>query len=66
MTRFLVSRLAQMLGVFLVISLVIFMLLVFTGDPIELLLPPAAGIDQVEAMRAQLGQIGRASCRERV
>ncbi len=55
MTRFLVSRLAQMLGVFLVISLVIFMLLVFTGDPIELLLPPAAGIDQIEAMRAQLG-----------
>lgn len=55
MTRFLVSRLAQMLGVFLVISLVIFMLLVLTGDPIELLLPPAAGIDQIEAMRAQLG-----------
>jgi ABC-type dipeptide/oligopeptide/nickel transport system permease component len=55
MTRFLVSRLVQMIGVFLVISMVIFMLLVFTGDPIELLLPPAAGIDQVEAMRERLG-----------
>ncbi len=55
MTRFLVGRLVQMLGVFLVISLVVFMLLVLTGDPIELLLPPAAGIDQVEAMRTQLG-----------
>lgn len=44
-----------MLGVFLVISLVVFMLLVLTGDPIELLLPPAARIDQVEAMRVQLG-----------
>lgn len=55
MTRFLFGRLLQMVGVFLVISLVIFMLLVFTGDPIELLLPPAAGIDQIEAMREQLG-----------
>ncbi len=55
MTRFLLNRLAQMLGVFLVISLVVFMLLVLTGDPIELLLPPAARIDQVEAMRVQLG-----------
>jgi peptide/nickel transport system permease protein len=55
MTRFLLGRLAQMVGVFVVISLVIFMLLVFTGDPIELLLPPAAGVDQIEAMRRQLG-----------
>ena len=55
MTRFLVNRLVQMAAVFLVISMVIFMLLVFTGDPIELLLPPAAGIDQIEAMRERLG-----------
>jgi peptide/nickel transport system permease protein len=55
MTRFLFGRLVQMLGVFVVISMVIFMLLVLTGDPIELLLPPAAGIDQIEAMRRQLG-----------
>ncbi|MGQ0550824.1 MAG: ABC transporter permease [Armatimonadota bacterium] len=55
MTRFLISRLLQMIGVFLVISLVIFLLLIFTGDPIELLLPPAAGIDQIEAMRRTLG-----------
>ncbi len=55
MTRFLLNRLVQMLGVFLVISLVVFMLLVLTGDPIELLLPPAARADQVEAMRVQLG-----------
>ena len=44
-----------MIGVFLVISLVIFLLLIFTGDPIELLLPPAAGINQIEAMRRTLG-----------
>ncbi len=55
MTRFLINRLLQMVGVFLVISLVIFLLLIFTGDPIELLLPPAAGIDQIEAMRRTLG-----------
>lgn len=55
MARFLISRLLQMIGVFLVISLVIFLLLIFTGDPIELLLPPAAGINQIEAMRRTLG-----------
>jgi len=55
MTRFLINRLFQMAGVFLLISLVMFLLLVMTGDPIELLLPPAAGIDQIEAMRRQLG-----------
>jgi ABC-type dipeptide/oligopeptide/nickel transport system permease component len=55
MTRFLVQRLLQMVGVFLIISMVVFMLLVLTGDPIELLLPPAADINQVEALRTQLG-----------
>ncbi|MDR7544233.1 MAG: ABC transporter permease [Armatimonadota bacterium] len=55
MTRFLAQRLLQMVGVFLIISMVVFMLLVLTGDPIELLLPPAADINQVEALRTQLG-----------
>jgi peptide/nickel transport system permease protein len=55
MTRFLAQRLLQMIGVFLIISMVVFMLLVLTGDPIELLLPPAADINQVEALRTQLG-----------
>ncbi|MDR7522964.1 MAG: ABC transporter permease [Armatimonadota bacterium] len=55
MTRFLVNRLLQMVGVFLIISMIVFMLLVLTGDPIELLLPPAADINQVEALRTQLG-----------
>ncbi len=55
MARFLVRRLLQTLAVFLIISAVIFSLLILTGDPIELLLPPAAGLDQIEAMRARLG-----------
>ncbi len=55
MTRFLVNRFLQTVAVFFVISLVTFSLLVLTGDPIELLLPPAAGPDQIQAMRAQLG-----------
>jgi ABC-type dipeptide/oligopeptide/nickel transport system permease component len=55
MIRFLVSRLLQMIGVFVIISMIVFMLLVLTGDPIELLLPPAADINQVEALRTQLG-----------
>ncbi len=55
MARFLVTRLLQTVAVFLVISAVIFSLLILTGDPIELLLPPAAGLDQIQAMRVQLG-----------
>lgn len=55
MTRYLAQRFLQMLGVFLIISLVVFLLLVLTGDPIELLLPPASDLAQVEAMRRQLG-----------
>ncbi len=55
MARFLVTRLLQTVAVFLVISAVIFSLLILTGDPIELLLPPAAGLDQIQAMRARLG-----------
>lgn len=55
MARFLVTRILQTVVVFLVISAVIFSLLVLTGDPIELLLPPAAGPDQIAAMRTMLG-----------
>ncbi len=55
MARFLVARLLQTVAVFLVISAVIFSLLILTGDPIELLLPPAAGPDQIQAMRVSLG-----------
>ncbi len=55
MARFLIRRLLQTVAVFLVISAVIFSLLILTGDPIELLLPPAAGPDQIEAMRVSLG-----------
>lgn len=55
MPRFLVQRIVQMVAVFLLISLVIFSLLILTGDPIELLLPPAAGLDQIQALQRSLG-----------
>lgn len=55
MLRFLAQRAIQMVAVFVLISLVIFSLLILTGDPIELLLPPAAGLDQVQALQRSLG-----------
>ncbi len=55
MLRFLLQRTVQMVAVFLLISLVIFSLLVLVGDPIELLLPPAAGLDQIQALQRSLG-----------
>lgn len=55
MSRFLFTRTLQMAGVFFIISLVTFLLLVATGDPIELMLPPGAGPGDVEALRRALG-----------
>jgi ABC-type dipeptide/oligopeptide/nickel transport system permease component len=55
MVHFLVQRTVQMVAVFLLISLVIFSLLVLAGNPIELLLPPAAGLDQIQALQRSLG-----------
>jgi len=55
MLRFLLQRTVQMVAVFLLIALVIFSLLVLAGDPIELLLPPAAGLDQIQALQRSLG-----------
>ena len=55
MLRFLLQRTVQMVAVFLLITLVVFSLLVLAGDPIELLLPPAAGLDQIQALQRSLG-----------
>jgi ABC-type dipeptide/oligopeptide/nickel transport system permease component len=55
MLRFLVQRAGQMVAVFFLISLIIFSLLVLTGNPVELLLPPAAGLDQIQALQRSLG-----------
>lgn len=55
MVGFFVQRAAQMVAVFVVVSLVIFSLLILTGNPVELLLPPAAGLDQIQALQRSLG-----------
>lgn len=48
-------RLFQMIVVFFIVSLVIFSMLIMVGDPLELLLPPAATSIQMEEMKQKLG-----------
>jgi len=49
------NRLAHALFVILVVSLAVFFVMYKAGDPVELLLPPDAGLKEVAAMRERLG-----------
>jgi peptide/nickel transport system permease protein len=55
MHGYLLKRILQSLGVLLVVSLVVFVILYHSGDPVQLLLPPDATQQQVEALRRYLG-----------
>lgn len=49
------NRLAHAFFVILVVSLAVFFVMFKAGDPVELLVPPDAGQQEVEAMREHLG-----------
>ena len=55
MTVYLLRRLYQALIVFFVVTLIVFVVLHISGDPIELLMPPDATPGDLEAMRRTLG-----------
>lgn len=55
MTVYLLRRLYQALIVFFVVTLIVFVVLHVSGDPIELLMPPDATPTDVEEMRRTLG-----------
>ena len=55
MTVYLLRRLYQSLIVFFVVTLIVFVVLHISGDPIELLMPPDATPQDLEAMRRTLG-----------
>jgi peptide/nickel transport system permease protein len=52
---YLINRLAHALIVILAVSLCVFFVMYKAGDPVELLLPPDATQQQVEALRTHLG-----------
>lgn len=55
MTVYLLRRLYQAVIVFFVVTLIVFMVLHISGDPVELLMPPDAPPKDVEDMRRTLG-----------
>jgi peptide/nickel transport system permease protein len=55
MTRYLLQRLAQTLLVMFVVSLVVFVMNYFGGDPVYMMLPPQATQADIDAMRAAMG-----------
>ncbi|GHT01372.1 ABC transporter permease [Synergistales bacterium] len=55
MAVYAMRRLLQMIGVLLVVSLIVFFVMSFTGDPVLMMLPPNATDAQVAEMRHTLG-----------
>ncbi|GHS85904.1 ABC transporter permease [Synergistales bacterium] len=55
MAVYALRRMIQMGGVLLVVSLIVFLVMSFTGDPVLMMLPPNATDAQVAEMRHKLG-----------
>lgn len=55
MTRFLLARLAWAVVTLLGMSLIVFVVMRSSGDPVDLYLPITAGVEQREALRTGLG-----------
>jgi peptide/nickel transport system permease protein len=55
MTRYLIDRLSQTLLVVFVVSLIVFVMNHYGGDPVYMMLPPQATLADIEAMRRSMG-----------
>ena len=55
MLKYIVKRFVQMIVVLFVVSILVFMLTNFIGDPVDMLVPEKATVEQVESARARLG-----------
>jgi peptide/nickel transport system permease protein len=55
MLGYLIKRILQCIGVLFCVSLVVFIIMYYSGDPVEMMLPPEATEKQVEALRHHLG-----------
>jgi len=55
MLGYLIKRILQSVVVVLCVTLVVFLIMYYTGDPVELLLPPDATVQQAEQLRHHLG-----------
>ena len=55
MLKYIVKRFVQMIVVLFVVSILVLMLTNFIGDPVDMLVPENATVEQVESARARLG-----------
>ena len=55
MLKYIVKRFVQMIVVLFVVSILVFILTNFIGDPVDMLVPENATVEQVESARARLG-----------
>lgn len=55
MLKYIVKRFVQMIVVLFVVSILVFMLTNFIGDPVDMLVPENATVEQVESARTRLG-----------
>ena len=51
MLKYIVKRFVQMIVVLFVVSILVFMLTNFIGDPVDMLVPENATMEQVESAR---------------
>ena len=55
MFKYILKRLYQMIIVLFVVSIIVFFIMSFTGDPVLMLVPPDATQAQIDNARAELG-----------
>src|SRR3546814_16461268 len=66
MIAFIARRIIQAALVMLAVAFIAFSMFSFVGDPVRNIVSKDATLEQIKEVRKNLGQIGRASCRERV
>jgi len=55
MTKYIIKRLYQMVIVLFIVSVIVFFVMSFTGDPVLMIVPPDATQAQIDMARAELG-----------
>lgn len=55
MVKYIVKRFIQMIAVLFIVSILVFLLTNFIGDPVDMLVPENATLEQIESARQRLG-----------
>lgn len=55
MIKYVIKRFAQMMAVLLIVSVLVFLMTNFIGDPVDMLVPEDATLEEIETARIRLG-----------